>query len=232
MALQDNGLKTGLKIKTYTNIIFDLDGTLVDSVEGVTGSVRYALDKFGIKTGETELKSFIGPPLQCSFRERYGFNEEEVRQAIEWFRSDYREKGVYESSLYPFVQEMLDKLDRSGKRVFLATSKATCFAEIILCHLKIDHYFADVSGATLDGKRVEKKDVLAHLFEQNSFIDQSKTAMVGDREHDIVGARAFGLDSFAVTYGYGSEEELRQACPSYYAHSVLALTEMLLNSGL
>lgn len=221
--------KAAARNRHYKNIIFDLDGTLTDSADGVINSVRYALQKLGIETGESELQSFIGPPLQSSFRDIYGLSEAEVRQAIACFREYYREKGIYENRLYPGVEQMLRQLHENRKKIYLATSKVTQFAETILKYFQVDHYFTFLSGATFDGSRVEKKDVLAHLFEQNSGLDKSNSVMVGDRKHDIIGARSFGLTSIAVTYGYGTKEELRGESPDLYADSVPELTALLLS---
>ncbi len=220
--------KADVSSSDHQNIIFDLDGTLTDSAEGVINSIRYALQKAGIDTCDSELKSFIGPPLQSSFREKYGFTEAEVRQAIGYFREYYREKGIYQNRLYPGVEQMLHRLHQNRKRIYLATSKATRFAETILKHFQVDHYFTYLSGATFDGTRVEKTDVLDHLFEQNSGLDRNRTVMVGDRKHDIIGARSYNLTSIAVTYGYGTREELRKENPDYYADSVPELTTLLL----
>ncbi len=219
----------GTSKNRYHNIIFDLDGTLTDSADGVINSVHYALQKIGINADSADLKSFIGPPLQRSFREKYGFNEEKVQEAISYFREYYREKGIYENRLYPGVGELLEKLAGKGKKIYLATSKATPFAETVLRYFQIDHYFEAVSGATLDGSRVEKKDVLAHLVELSGNLYPQESVMVGDRKHDVIGARDHGLDTVAVTYGYGSVEELSGEKPTYLVYSVKELTDLLLN---
>ncbi len=212
----------------YHNIIFDLDGTLTDSAEGVINSVQYALQKIGIKADSADLKAFIGPPLQRTFREKFNFDEDMVREAIESFREYYREKGIYENRLYPGVPEMLAKLAEKDKKIHLATSKATPFAETILRHFQIDRYFWAVSGATLDGSRVEKKDVLAHLVELSGSLRPRDSVMVGDRKHDVIGARHLGFDSVAVSYGYGSITELSGEKPTYLVHSVKELSHLLL----
>ena len=212
----------------YKNILFDLDGTLTDSAEGVTRSVQYALNKFGINASLTELKSFIGPPLQHSFQNYYGFKEGEVLQAIKYFREYYSETGLFQNKLYSHVPEMLEKLSVNGAKLYLATSKATYFAEIILRHFQINDYFTTVTGANFDGTRVVKWEVIDYVLKQNNSINKSTTVMIGDHRQDIEGARCCGIDSIAVTYGYGHPEELSKAGPTHFVHSVPELTNLLL----
>ncbi len=216
------------KINRFAHVIFDLDGTLTDSAAGVTRSVQYALNKFGIEEELGDLKSFIGPPLQRSFQDRYGFNEKETRQAISYFRKYYREKGAYESELYPHVPQMLEELYDQGANIYLATSKLTCFAETILHYFALDEYFSFIAGANQDGTRVEKAEVIDYLLSNNNTLDKSKTVMVGDRKHDIIGAHICGLKAIAVSYGYGTLEELKKENPFYLAHSVIELKELLI----
>jgi len=212
----------------YKNILFDLDGTLTDSADGVTRSVQYALKKFGIETTEEELKFFVGPPLSWSFENNYGFSKTKALQAVDYYREYYREKGIYENKLYPLVPEMLESLKRSGAKLFVATSKPTIFAEKVLHHFNIDRYFITIAGSNLDGTRVEKSEVINFILKNNSALDKKEAVMVGDRKHDIRGARNCDLDSIAVTYGYGSITELTAAEPTHLIHSVPELTEFLL----
>ncbi len=214
----------------YQNIIFDLDGTLTDSADGLTASISYALKKMGANINTSELRSFIGPPLQHSFREKCGFTESEVLHAIKYFRDYYREKGLYENKLYPGAAKMLKTLYECDKKIYLATSKATIFAETILQYFHIDNLFTFIAGATLDGSRVEKKEVLAYLIDNNSYLHHKETVMVGDRKHDIIGARSLGFNSIAVTYGYGSIQELSFEKPAYLVHSVPELEKVLTSS--
>lgn len=214
----------------FQNIIFDLDGTLTDSANGVTASISYALKKMGANFKTSELRSFIGPPLQHSFRDKYGFTENEVLQAIKYFRDYYREKGIYENKLYPGAAKMLKNLYEGDKKIYLATSKATIFAETILEYFHIENLFTFIAGATLDGSRVEKKEILAYLIDNNSNLHQKETVMVGDRKHDINGAHFFGFSSIAVTYGYGSIQELSFEKPEHLVHSVPELEKVLTSS--
>ncbi len=212
----------------YRYIFFDLDGTLTDSAVGITKSVRYALEKYGIKTDPDELKSFIGPPLQLSFQQVYGFSEDEAQEAVEYYRDYYREKGIFENRLYPGIKEMLASLSENGSRLFVATSKPSVFARKILNNYKVESYFDLIIGSNLDGSRIEKAEVIQSLFDEAKKIDRNLTVMVGDRKHDIIGARAHNLDSIAVSYGYGSLEELKASNPLVIVHSVSALSAVLL----
>lgn len=212
----------------YKNIMFDLDGTLTDSAEGVTRSVQYALKKYGIEASPEELKSFVGPPLFWSFENNYGFSKAKALQAVDYYREYYREKGLYENKLYPSVPEMLEALEKSGAKLFVATSKPTIFAVKVLQHFNIDGFFITIAGSNLDGTRIEKGEVIDFILKNNSGLDKKETVMVGDRKHDIRGAHTCGLASIAVTYGYGSHEELSAAGPTHTAHSVPELTELLL----
>lgn len=212
----------------YKNILFDLDGTLTDSAEGVTKSVQHALQQFDIISTPEELTLFIGPPLQLSFQNYYGFSETRALKAVNFYREYYREKGIFENRLYPSVTEMLDRLTATDAQIYVATSKPTVFAKIVLQHFGIDHYFKFIGGSNLDGTWVDKSDVLGYVLGQINNLDRAKTVMVGDREHDIIGARKFRLDSIAVTYGYGSIAELTAVEPTFIVNTVSALTNLLL----
>ena len=220
-------LKENIRFK---HVLFDLDGTLTDSAEGVTRSVQYALQKYGIETDLEELKSFVGPPLHWSFENSYGFSKAKALQAVEYYREYYREKGIFENKLYPKITEMLEALLKSGASLYVATSKPTVFALQVLQHFNIDSYFATIAGSNLDGTRVDKSEVIDFVLTNNGDIDKNRTVMVGDRKHDILGARTCGLDSIAVTYGYGSPTELTTADPTFIIYSVEELSEFLLSA--
>ena len=214
----------------YKNILFDLDGTLTDSEQGVIRSVQFALKKYGIEASPEELKPFIGPPLFWSFENYYGFSRAKAMQAVDYYREYYREKGIFENKLFPSVPEMLEALDKSGSKLYLATSKPTVFAEKILQHFNIDRYFITIAGSNLDGTRIEKGEIIDFVLNHNDGVNKKETVMVGDRKHDIQGANRCGLDSIAVTYGYGSVNELTAAKPTYLVSSITELTELLLNN--
>ncbi len=215
--------------KKYNHILFDLDGTLTDSAEGVTRSVQHALKQYNIDATLEELRSFIGPPLHHSFIEVYGFSPVEAHRAVEYYRDYYRDTGIYENKVYPDIPELLDNLYRNGKKIYLATSKPTIFAEKILSYFNLDHYFTTIAGSNLDGTRVEKREVIAQVLEENDGLKAKEATMIGDRKHDIIGARAWNIDAIGVTYGYGSLQELQEAGSTMIAASVPELQILLLN---
>lgn len=197
-------------------ILFDLDGTLTDPGEGITNSVAYALDKCGIEVSDKrELYKFIGPPLKDSFMKYYGFSEDEALKAIEYYREYFRDTGIFENEVYEGVEDMLKALCNEGKRLVLATSKPEEFAVRILEHFELKKYFTVVAGASMDSSRSNKGDVIAYALSMCGDICKDNTIMIGDREHDIIGAEQNALKSVGVLYGYGSEEELKKAGADY-----------------
>ena len=200
----------------YDIILFDLDGTLTDPGEGITNSVAYALGKYGIEvTDKKELYKFIGPPLKDSFMKYYGFSEEEAIKAIEYYREYFRDTGIFENKVYEGVVDMLEAIHAEGKKIVLATSKPEEFAVRILQHFGLKKYFNVVAGASMDSSRSKKGDVIAYAISLCDDFDKDKSIMIGDREHDILGAKENGLKSLGVLYGYGSEEELKKAGADY-----------------
>ena len=200
----------------YDVVLFDLDGTLTESGIGITRSVAHALRKHGIEeTDQKKLDRFVGPPLIDSFTRFYGFTAEQARQAVEDYREYYAVKGIFENRVYDGVVTMLEGLKAAGVRCILATSKPETYAVQILEHFGLMSWFDRVAGATMDEKRTRKADVIAYALE--GIPADSRVLMVGDREHDILGAKANGLDSVGVLYGYGSREELEAAGATYIA---------------
>ena len=193
----------------YDIIIFDLDGTLTDPAIGITNSVMYALKKFGIEVDDrSELYKFIGPPLKDGFMDYYDFSERDALTAVEYYRENFRVKGIFENEVYDGTVALLKKIKRSGKKIILATSKPEEFALIILKHFDLYKYFDLVCGATFDETRSEKPQVMEYAINNLNVTDISRCVMIGDRKYDIEGANHFGMDSIGVTYGYGSREEL------------------------
>lgn len=216
-------------MKKYTTVLFDLDGTLIDSGIGVTNSVAYALEKLGITPPpRNELFKFIGPPLVHSFRDFYGFDEAKTDIAVKYFREYYNEKGALECTVYQGIIELLKSLKQKGYKIALATSKAENFSVMIVENKGIMPYLDYLGAASADEKsRVTKEAVIEYTLELCSEKDKSKIVMIGDRHFDINGANSFGLDSIGVTYGYGSYEELKQAGATYIVNTTKEVDELL-----
>lgn len=213
----------------YDIILFDLDGTLTDPGLGITNAVAHALRRFGIPVPpRTELYKFIGPPLVDSFMEYYGMTKEQADTAVVYYREHYRDTGLFENVVYDGIDAMLAHLTAAGKTPVLATSKPEVFARRILAHFDLDGYFPFVAGATLDGSLSTKGDVIAHALNLCQPEDLRRVVMVGDRKHDILGAKENGLDSIGVLYGYGDRPELEQAGATYIAPTVAELEALLL----
>jgi phosphoglycolate phosphatase len=213
----------------FEYILFDLDGTITDSGEGITKSVQYALKYFDILVSNLEdLYKFIGPPLKESFKEYYKFDEEKADIALVKYREYYADRGIYENSLYDGIIELLDTLKNDNKTIILATSKPEVYAKQILEYFKIDKYFTVVAGSDFEETRVKKGDVIKYALESAKISDLSKVIMVGDREHDIIGAKENNIKSIGVTYGYGDVIELTQARADYIANSTNQLLNIIL----
>lgn len=214
----------------FEYILFDLDGTITDSGEGITKSVQYALKAFGISVDNlNDLNKFIGPPLKDSFKKFYGFDDEKAELGLIKYREYYADRGIYENSLYDGIVEVFDKLKKNNKKIILATSKPEIYAKQILEYFKIDHYFSFVAGADFEETRVSKGDVIEYALEGAKISDLSKVIMIGDREHDIIGAKENNIKAIGVLYGYGDIIELTQARAEYIAKSTHELLSILKN---
>lgn len=213
----------------YKYILFDLDGTLTDPFEGITRSVQYALNAFGVKDEPLEaLKRFIGPPLKASFMEFYGFDSDTAVAVVEKYRERFADIGIYENRLFDGIPQMLEKLKKTGHVLAIASSKPTVYVERILQHFHIRQYFDHVMGSELDGRRTDKKEVVQAVLSDLHIEKNSREAiMVGDRFHDVQGARACGLDCVGVTFGYGGKDELVQAGAAAVVDTVDALYHFL-----
>lgn len=213
----------------YKHILFDLDGTLTDPAVGITNSVAYALEKFGIIIDDKRtLYKFIGPPLVDSFKEFYGFDEQKALLAVEYYREYFSVTGILENSVYDGIQNLLSKLKDNGLIVILATSKPEVFAKRILEHFKLDKYFDVIAGSTLDTSRNTKSAVIKYALEKANMTDCTSAIMVGDRKHDIIGAKENKLPSIGVLYGYGDYDELKSAGADFIITDVLSLENFLL----
>lgn len=209
------------------SILFDLDGTLTDPKEGITKSVEYALNKFEIEVEHPDLLiPYIGPPLYDSFIQIQGFTADNALKAVEFYRERYRTLGMFENSVIPGIPQLLEELQLKGYKLYVATSKPTVFAEEIIRHYGLDGYFMHTVGSNLDGTRSKKQEVIRYVLDQNE-IAADQALMIGDREHDIIGAKGCGVASLGVTFGYGSEEELVNAGADYIAHQVKEVGEII-----
>lgn len=215
-----------MKKKKY--ILFDLDGTLTDPMEGITKSVQYALRAFGINVEDrTQLCRFIGPPLADSFKNFYGLDEQQAKEAIVKYREYFTPTGIFENEVYDGVPELLARLKADGKSLILATSKPTQYAEMILEHFGLSQYFSFVSGSNFDGTRVKKADVIQFALDENGIDNLDEAVMVGDREHDVIGAKSVGMECIGVLYGYGDAKEMEAAEADYVAETVDELERLL-----
>ncbi|MCI5995774.1 MAG: HAD family hydrolase [Blautia sp.] len=209
-------------------LLFDLDGTLTDSMEGITNSVKYALESYGIYERDMEkLVSFIGPPLVESFMAHYGFEREKAEEAVWKYREYFEKKGMYENAVYEGIPALLEKLKKEGRTLIVATSKPTGYSKQILAYFDLEKYFDDVQGSSMDGTRVRKEDVIRYTLDVNGIANTGQAVMIGDRKHDILGGRACGLDTIGVLYGFGSREELEAAGAGRIASDVEELGRLL-----
>ena len=211
----------------YKVILFDLDGTLTESGEGIINSVQYALESLGRPVPEREeLKAFIGPPLVEQFMEYTGMDREEAEKGVVYYRERYAREGIFENKLYPGVEDMLYQLIKKHYILAVASSKPEKFVNQILEHFEISEYFDVITGSGLDGTRVTKTEVIEEALKRLGMENRrEEVLMVGDRKHDILGARQSGLECLAVSYGYGSMEELQKAEPIAIASSTQGVVD-------
>ena len=209
--------------------LFDLDGTVADNGEGILKSAQYALDAFGIHNEpEERLRRFVGPPLHESFMELYGFSREQAFAAVEKYRERYRGKGVYENQLYPGMGALLERLSQQAV-VCLATSKPEVFARTILETRQVLPCFQVVVGAELDGSRTDKAEVIQAVLEKLGHPPKEQAVMIGDRKHDILGAKKVGLESIGVQYGFAPPGELEEAGAEWIVPTVADLEKLCLS---
>lgn len=210
-------------------ILFDLDGTVTDSQLGIKNSVAYALNYFGINVDNMEdLNKYIGPPLRQSFINFAGLSEENSHIGMTKYREYYEPKGIFENELYSGIVDLFEKLKINNKKIVLATSKPWIYAEIILEHFNIKKYFDFVAGSELNGVRTNKADVIKYAIDKFN-IDIDNAVMIGDREHDILGAKYNGVKTIGVLYGFGSKEELENAGVDYIAENTKDIYDIINN---
>lgn len=212
----------------FEYIFFDLDGTMIDSGDGITLSVQYALKKMGIIEKElSALKVFVGPPLKDSFMYYYGLSDEEAEKAISYYKIYYESRGILRCWPYKRVEKLLSFIENSGRKAVIATSKPELFARRIVQHLHMSEMFEYIAGASMDGKIIKKSDVIAYAMKEIGADDPSRILMVGDRKFDVIGARTNGIKTAGVLYGYGSYPELLDAGADYIAKNVSELAEVI-----
>ena len=206
-------------------ILFDLDGTLTDPKEGITRCVQYSLRSFGIEEDTENLTPFIGPPLAQMFESSYGIDG---TAATAKYRERYATVGIFENRVYDGIAQMLVKLKAAEKMLALATSKPEIFARRILEKYELSQYFDVTVGSELDGRRTDKAEVIAEALRQLGNPDKGDAIMVGDRRHDVIGAKKCGIKCIGVRFGFAEQGELEKAGADYIAGSVSELSDMLL----
>ena len=207
-------------------ILFDLDGTLTDSGEGIINSVIPALEHYGIAIpSREELRVFVGPPLHDTFL-RFGVPADQLENATKIYRSRYIPIGKFENAPYPGIPELLETLKAQGHKLFVATSKPEPMAVEILEHFDLARYFDRICGASMDTSRSSKEAVIAYLLEQNGSAENM--VMVGDTKYDVIGAKAHGIPTIGVSWGYGEIDEMLEAGAATIAHTAQELLELLL----
>ena len=215
---------------SWETILFDLDGTLTDPAEGITKAVEAALNHYGITVEDrSTLNKFIGPPLDESFPEFYGFDDEQVREATAVFREYFGRRGWAENIPYPGIDKLLGDLKAAGKKLVVATSKPEEFAVRIMEHFDLARYMDVIAGAPMDNQEGAKKaSVIRDALRRCGVEDLSTAVMVGDRRHDVAGGHQVGLKVIGVLYGYGDRPEHEAAGADYVVEDISSLEKLLL----
>jgi phosphoglycolate phosphatase len=207
--------------------LFDLDGTLTDPKTGITRSVQHVLNTLGRPVPEAdELTWMIGPPLVAGFTELLG-GADDVPEAVRLYRERYGDVGLFENEVYAGIPALLHELRERDVRLYVATSKLQAFARRILDHFELSRFFVAIYGSDLDHRNADKRDLIRHILDQERF-DPARAVMIGDRKHDAIGAKANGLASIGVTWGYGSRQELLDAGVACLVDAPQGLAEPIL----
>lgn len=214
-------------MRNYDTLLFDLDGTLTDSTEGIIRSLEHAIKEMGFDVPE-DTNKFLGPPIRQSFAEYLGMNEEQISEAVRIFRERYSRIGLFENRVYDGIPELLDRLKSAGKRLMIATSKPMVYAVRIADRFGMSPYFDIIGGAELDGSRDYKHEVIEYVLAEAGITNRSSVLMIGDRRQDVLGAHKTGLKCMGVLWGYGSVEELTEAGADYITRTPLSAADMLL----
>lgn len=210
------------------NVLLDLDGTLTDPAEGICGSIRHAMVRMKHDCPEmSALKRYIGPPLTETFADLLGSKDtQQIAAAIGFYREKFGDKGMYENVVYPGIPAALAALGAAGATLYLATSKPWVYAGKILEHFGLNEYFKAIYGSELDGTRANKVDLIEHILKKEA-LPAGNTCMVGDRSHDMVGAKANGVRAIGALWGYGSREELMSAGASALCETPVMLPQVI-----
>ena len=194
------------------NLLFDLDGTLTDPFIGITKCISYALNMLGRKLPPREsLRWCIGPPLRNSFTKLLATDDDTLAEkAVAFYRERFSTVGLFENEVYNGIPEVLEALQKNGHTLYVATSKPAVYAERIIDHFGLRRYFKCIFGSELDGTRSDKASLITHIL-QTELIASSETSMIGDRKHDIIGAKENGMRGFGVLWGYGTKDELENS---------------------
>lgn len=214
----------------YKYLLFDLDGTISDSGPGITRCLQLALKELGIDATINELKRFVGPPLKQSFREFYGFNDEQIENAVSLYRATYSTEGIFENEIYPGMADLLKDLHSDGRILLVASSKPLVFVEKVLKHFGVYECFDIVMGSELDGSNDDKLEIIKSALSRYFGTvpnDLSECVMIGDRKFDIDAANAINMPNIGVSYGYGSYEELKEHKACTICNSVEELRKTL-----
>jgi phosphoglycolate phosphatase len=208
-----------------SNILFDLDGTLIDSKNGITRSIQYALAKLDAEVPEaSKLEWCIGPPIKGSFSRLLNSVDDKLLDcAVKHFRDRFKSKGIFENSVYEGIPEALDIIKTAGVKIYLATSKPQIFARQILGFHSLSKYFFSIYGSELDGKHSNKGELIENILRSES-LAATETIMIGDRHHDIAGGNENGIYTAMVTYGYGSDDDLNEAKPDFIFKVLLPIS--------
>ncbi len=211
----------------FDTLLFDLDGTLTDSTEGIVRCLEYALERMGFDIPD-DTNKFLGPPLYRSFAEFCGMNEEQVNEAVRIFRERYSTVGLFENRVYEGVPEMLKRLRDGGKRIMVATSKPEVYAVRIFDRFGLSQFFEIVGGANINGTRNDKDEVIEYVLGKAGISDRNSVLMIGDRRQDVIGAHKTGLKCMGILWGFGSIEELTEAGADFIAETPEKAADMLL----
>ncbi len=215
-------------MKSYSTILFDLDGTLSDSSQGIINSIIYALEKYDVNDYDMPLlRKFLGPPLHESFEKFMGFDKEKSLQAVKLYREYFSSKGLFENEIYGGVSDLLQNLKENGKTLIVATSKPQLFTDRIMEHFNLAKYFDFIAGSNMDTTRSKKAEVIEYALSECNIKDKSKVVMIGDRAEDMIGTQTVGVDSIGVEYGYGTFDELKNAGATYIVKTVGELKDLL-----